>query len=116
MQGSTCGGTTFMSQIASVSISLFGPVAIHPIPAGNQNIRQIRVSTSSQSGSDIFLCGAGLGPASQCISAVDSGPLPVVVMPSLEDRTLVVGRISVNDATCYPCTLTVTGTLGANEP
>ena len=95
---------------------MYGPVAIHPIPGGNQNIRQIQISTPSQSGSAIFLCGVGLGPASPCISAVNSGTQPLVVMPSSEDRTLVLGRVGVNDATCYPYTITVTGTLGTNEP
>lgn len=118
IQGSTCGGTDRLSQVASASTSLYGPVAIHAVPAGNSNVRQIQVSTTSQSGSAIFLCGAGLGPASPCVSAASSGSgyLPLLVMPSLEDRTLVVGRAGVNDATCYPYTLTVTGTLGANEP
>ena len=116
INGSTCGGTNLLSQVASGSTSMYGPVAIHPIPGGNQNIRQIQISTPSQSGSAIFLCGVGLGPASPCISAVNSGTQPLVVMPSSEDRTLVLGRVGVNDATCYPYTITVTGTLGTNEP
>ena len=117
MQGSTCSGTNQMSQVASGSTSLYGPVAIHSIPAANQNVRQIHVQTASQSGTAIFLCSAGIGPVSPCISAANSGSgyLPLLVMPILEDRTLVVGRVGVNDTACYAYTLTVTGTLGANE-
>lgn len=117
INGSTCGGSLALPQVASGSSSLIGPVAIHPIPAGNVNVRQIRVSTSAAWEPAIFLCGAGLGPASPCISAAQastgSSSLPVLAIPSLVERHLIVGRLAPGDTACYPYTLQVTGTLGS---
>ncbi len=117
IQGSTCGGTDRLPQVASGGTSLIGPVAIHSFPGSMQNFRQVQVATSAQSGTSIFLCGSGLGPASACIIAASAGSnyMPLLVPPSLEDRTLIVGRAGVNDATCFAYTINVTGTLGDNE-
>ncbi len=118
MQGSTCGGTNLLPQVASGASALVGPVAIHAIPAGNTNLRQIQISTPNPAGSAAFLCGAGLGPASPCTAAIYSGTSwgPLFFMPSLFDRALIVGRIGGSDTSCYSYTLTISGTLGANEP
>lgn len=118
MQGSTCGGTNLLPQVASGSTSLVGPVAIHAIPAGNTNVRQIHISTANPAGSAAFLCGASLGPASPCTAAIYSGTSwgPLSFMTSLFDRILIVGRIGGSDTSCYSYTLSISGTLGANEP
>lgn len=116
INGTTCGGSTAVPQIANGAFNLAGPAAIYRKPP-NINYMQFRV-TSSAATMGVFVCPPDGGPASACLRAGDSGSPSgaVLLLPgeSIDEHRVVVAAIGGGQGSniCGEFTLQVSGTLG----